>query len=517
MRIQRRVRQWFWRHRPGRRRLCTERLPTVATPWARRTLRLAHHWVDVGLALGGQAGGRLSQRWGLAVSRKTRLRLLRRLPVPSLPPPTGLGVDAGALRKRQTSGTVLLALARRQPVALLPDRTGAPLAQGLREPPGVQGRARDRATASAEGARQGAPSAPQGAARLPLLQHLREALEQGCLTQSHALDAGNETVRQQPGPLPAGAMAVPVPPHDLPRPAPQRAAQRQARWQGLQQQGWALHRQGWTAPAIAHQVGLSRRTVQRDLRTAPCAGRTRRSDLGARGLPPSQPSLLARWHAGCSTARRRFRDLRPRGSAGGDGVVAAEARRWRQAHGLPPGPRGPRQALPPGAEPPCQPWTPRRATGLGLRREAQRTAAEAQPLAPWRAQPAAVTAAIALAQDGATRVRQRQPEALAPWRPRATARTLEALPRFAQGLYEDDEAVKAGVTLPWSTGPVEGPSKRLTMLKRPRGGRVRLALLRRRFVGAPRGGQAQAARPRAPSPAHAAAASPRGSSEASGA
>ena len=62
-------------------------------------------------------------------------------------------------------------------------------------------------------------------------------------------------MRQQPVPLPDGAVAVPVPPHDIPLPAQQRAAQRQARRQALHTQVWALHRQGWTAPAIAQQVG----------------------------------------------------------------------------------------------------------------------------------------------------------------------------------------------------------------------------------------------------------------------
>ena len=69
----------------------------------------------------------------------------------------------------------------------------------------------------------------------------------------------------------------------------------------------------------------------------------------------------------------------------------------------------------------------------------------------------------------------------------AVATTLEALQRFAKGLYEDYEAVKAGVTLPWSTGPVEGHINRLKMLKRQMFGRVRLDLLSRRFVEAPRG------------------------------
>jgi hypothetical protein len=42
---------------------------------------------------------------------------------------------------------------------------------------------------------------------------------------------------------------------------------------------------------------------------------------------------------------------------------------------------------------------------------------------------------------------------------------------------EDDEAIKAGVTLPWSSGPVAGHINRLKMLKRQMCGRARLDLL----------------------------------------
>ncbi len=136
--------------------------------------------------------------------------------------------------------------------------------------------------------------------------------------------------------------------------------------------------------------------------------------------------------------------------------------------------------------------TPRRATWLVLRREAKRTEAETQQLAQLHAQQAEVAEAIDLTQDFAQLVRQRQPDALDPWLQRATTRTLEALQRFANGLHDDDEAVTAGVTLPWSNG----------MLKRQMFGRARLDLLSRRFVGAPRDGPAQASCLRAPAQAH---------------
>src|ERR671938_714429 len=266
--LQLRVRKWFCRNRAYHRRICTERLPPIAAPWARRTLRLAQRLVALGVALGGTAGVHLGHAWDVVVSRNTLLRLLRKLPLPALPTPRVLGVDDFALRKRHTYGTILVDLERRQPVALLPERTAEPLAQWLREHPGVQVIARDRSTAYAEGARQGAPAATQVADRFHVLQNLREALDQVFLTQSQALDAVNALGHQQAVPLPDGVLAVPVPPYDIPRPAQQRAAQRQAHRQALHTKIWALHRQGWTAPAIAQQVGLSLRTVQRDLRTA---------------------------------------------------------------------------------------------------------------------------------------------------------------------------------------------------------------------------------------------------------
>ena len=106
-------------------------------------------------------------------------------------------------------------------------------------------------------------------------------MDQVFTTYPHAFDAVNALERQQPVLLPDGVVAVPVPPPAEPStPAQQRAVQRQARRQGLHTQIRTLHQQGWTGVAIAQHVGLSLRTVQRDLRTATFAGRKRRSDAG---------------------------------------------------------------------------------------------------------------------------------------------------------------------------------------------------------------------------------------------
>jgi transposase len=226
--------------------------------------------------------------------------------------------------------------------------------------------------------------------------------------------------------------------------------------------------------------------------------RQHRRHYGRSIVHPYTAYLLERWNAGCHTAIQLFQEIQARGYAGSYRRVTAYVSRIRQAQGIPPRRQARRQRLPVVAEPVSPPFTPRRATWLVLRRAEQRTAAEAQQLAQLRAQSAEVAEAIDLAQDFTQMVRQRQPEHLDPWLARAGTSVLEALQHFAKGLREDYAAVKAGVTLPWSTSPVEGHINRLKMLKRQMFGRAHLDLLSRRFVCAPDQGQAQAARPRAP-------------------
>jgi transposase len=85
-------------------------------------------------------------------------------------------------------------------------------------------------------------------------------------------------------------------------------------------------------------------------------------------------------------------------------------------------------------------------------------------------------------QAFATMMCQLRGAQLESWMGAVTSDDLPALHSFVTGLRRDHDAVTAGLTLPYSSGPVEGHVNRIKMLKRQMFGRAKHDLLRKRVI-----------------------------------
>jgi len=487
------VRRLFCDNKKCERRLFAERLPDVAAPWARRTTRLAGRLTAVGLALGGAASVRLGRKLGLAASRNTLLRLIRRAPMPDTATPSALGVDDWALRKRHTYGTVLVDLDQRRPVALLPGREADTLAAWLREHPGVEVISRDRAGAyaiaqrshgvmSAEltgGARNGAPAAVQVADRFHLLQNLAETLKVVFTAHAKDLRAAEQGCREAET---AEHGRAPIPPPEPQAKARVLAVARREPRLAAHKRVWELRGQGYSGQAIARHLGISRSTVFHHLRSEAFPERKDRADAGHSLLDPWQHVVLEHWNNGRRHGRQMFRTLQQNSYRGSYPTLARYLQRPRAAQGVVLARKPARQPRPVLVAAPRRVLTPRTAAWRVLRRAEKRSADDHALLASLRQHAPELDQAVALAEEFTDLIRDHAPDRLDPWLQRAGNSTVRQLQGFAKRLRADYNAVRSGVALAWSNGQTEGQVNRLKTLKRQMYGRANLDLLGRRFL-----------------------------------
>ena len=168
------VRHFRCSHCPGR--IFAEPVPGLARARAQRSDRLAEAQTDIGMALGGEAGARLSRRLAMPVSGDTVLRLIRRCKSAGCASPRVFGIDDWAWRRGRRYGTIVCDLERGRVLDLLPGRACEPVRDWLAAHPDIAVVSRDRAGPYAEAARLGAPQAIQVADRWHLLVNASEAL-----------------------------------------------------------------------------------------------------------------------------------------------------------------------------------------------------------------------------------------------------------------------------------------------------------------------------------------------------
>lgn len=79
-------------------------------------------------------------------------------------------------------------------------------------------------------------------------------------------------------------------------------------------------------------------------------------------------------------------------------------------------------------------------------------------------------------------VRELTGERLEEWLGKVEAEALQVFQPFVTGVQQDKDAVLAGLTLPWSNGPLEGNVNRLKLIKRSMYGQADLNLLKLRVL-----------------------------------
>ncbi|MFI6986740.1 ISL3 family transposase [Embleya sp. NPDC050154] len=427
-----------------------EQVDGLTVRYGRRTPTAQRLLERVAPALGGRAGGRLTTHIAVPTSGSTLLRTIHPLDVPAPPKVEVLGVDEFSLRRGRVFGTILVDMESHRPVDVLPDHTADTFAAWLREHPEVRMVCRDRGGAFAEAAERALPGVPQVADRRHLLDNLATAVE--------------KAVRKH-----RACLNPPLPEHGVPEsaPDPEESPARQrirARWTEIR----TLHERGLTITAISEQTGLDRKTVRRYAHAAtadePITVRPRRGSA----LAPHMPYLAARWAEGCNNARTLRDEIAARGYTGGRKTV----RRFLNSPA--------EKELSP-IKPPPPPPVREVVRWIVGRPERQSEAARRQLKELCEHCPH-FGEINRLARSFATLLRKRHGHRLPEWLARTDVSEIKELRTFAQGLRKDLDAVTAGLTLPWSSGAVEGHVNRTKMLKRQTYGRASFGLLRRRIL-----------------------------------
>jgi transposase len=478
------VRKFRCRNPTCARRMFTERLPELVAAYGRHTHRLAAALRAIGLALGGNAGARLAARLRLSPSPSTRLRLVRGIPIPPMLALRAVGVDEWAWRRGHRYGTLLVDLATHRVVDLLPDRSAATLAAWLARHPTVTVVSRDRSDLYADGIRRGAPQAVQVVDRFHLVRNLREAIEACLVTKRPMLQAAAVRMVQA---LTSLAAPVPVRPmysgkrqcsHTRQQQQGTEQQRRHAPWVTIYEAIHALSAQGAGITTIARQLGISRPTVYAYLRrgTPPTPRSPQRS---GQVLRPYIPYLIRRWREGVTDSMQLWRELQAQGYAHSARTVCRFITRLRRAAE---GGQSPEAQTSPYTR--RQGPSARAVSCTGVCPDAKRSSEARMYIEHLTQVDRSIAQAYHLSQTFLTLVRERRGHELEAWMSETMRSGNEALARFAQSLQEDLTAVKAGLTLPWSNGPVEGQITRLKLLKRQGYGRAGFPLLRQRVMPA---------------------------------
>lgn len=446
------------------RRIFTERLPQVTAPHGRFTFALQQWLAQLGQEHGGAPGARSAKLLGFQVSGRVMLRLLHALPLPAFPAPRVIGLDDWAWKRRQRYGAIVVDLERGKPIALLAERSQAAVQQWLKRHPTIQIVARDRSKEFAAAIAAALPKAQQVADRWHLAANLAERLNKVMAARwKHLTKAAH----------PQAVVPEPVP--GTPPPPERRPSAGEVRYQ----QVLALAEAHLPPRLIAERLGVSRRTIGRWLaqQHGPYTAerKPRRSPFDW-----TTPYLHQRWEEGERNGRVLWEELQAQGYTGSQQSVYRRLVRWRadprrrsSAADLASVPASPLEAL-----------SPSKVIGWIIARPETLTPEAKQRLELVCQLDPLIGQARDLTRAWLGFIRAHTSEGLDAWLNGMHASTIPSFVAFARSVEQDKAAISAGLTLPYSTGPVEGHIHRLKLIKRQAYGRASLAYLRQRFLTA---------------------------------
>lgn len=371
-----------------------------------------------------------------------------------------VGVDDFAIRRGQHYGTLLFDIETGAPLDLLQGRDARPLADWLAAHPGVEVVCRDRSGSYADGARTGAPDAVQVADRFHLWQNLAKGVEKCVAAHRDCLaDPAPPPALEEQGP------ALPEP-EGSGRPDPtgkyaERVRRHHALVRGLRAEGRGLRE-------IARHLGWGLHTVQRLDRAATWQELADGRWKGPRPskLDPFKPYLDRHADGTRGSIQRLFQEIKDLGYGGSYPVVRDYLARNRPA----------REPLPPA------PPTVRDVTNWLCRRPDTLTEDEKPRLQAILGRCPELQAASGQVRAFAAMITDLSGEDLPQWIDAARNAGLPGIASFVKGLEQDLDAVTNGLTMPWSSGPVEGRVNHIKMIKRQMFGRAGLPLLRKRVL-----------------------------------
>lgn len=434
-----------------------EQVEGLTTKWSRRTEQSKSLLIAIGLALAGRAGARLAGRLGLSAGRDTLLRLIRALPDPPISAITVLGVDDFATRRGHRYGTVLVDLETRRPVDLIEGRDGDALAAWLRARARPHIICRDRAGGYAEGARQGAPDALQVADRFHLWQNLGQAVEKD-------VSAGRRDLAAAMAVRAAAQSTSHTPPvvndHEL-----KVVTRTRQHYSAVQR----LFGQGMSKAAIARELDLHPATVRKFANSPTVDSLIAKNQQRSSILDDYYEYLHRRWNDGVRNGAELTREIIPMGYTGTEQQVQRYLRRFRTGTGQI-------------AVPPPRPPSVRDITRWIMSDPDNLEQKDTASLARIRKASKDLNRLTRHVEDFAIMMTRLEGHRLDSWISTVEKESLTAIASFARNLRRDIDAVRNGLTLPHSSGPVEGHVNRIKMLKRQMFGRANLDLLRKRTL-----------------------------------